>query len=79
MNDMGRPRRKDGSISNSEPMRLCSLPPWFGTAVPHIHVTPGMKHDMASIREDIGRGIALELAERERRNEKGTRDMVAEG
>ena len=42
------------------------FPPWAGTAVPHIHVTPGMKHDMASIREDIGRGIAQELAERER-------------
>lgn len=54
------------------------LPPWFGIGAPHIHVKPGMKHDMASIREDIGRGIALELAERERRNAKGKRDMVAE-
>ena len=42
------------------------LPPWFGIGAPHIHVRPGMKHDMVSIREDIGRGIAQELAERER-------------
>lgn len=40
------------------------LPPWAGTAVPFIRVEPGMKHDMESIREDIGRGIAAELAER---------------
>ncbi|MBR0068388.1 MAG: hypothetical protein IJQ00_12390 [Kiritimatiellae bacterium] len=44
-----------------------SLPPWFGFAAPHIRVTPGMKHDMESIRESIGRGIAAEMAARERR------------
>ena len=40
------------------------LPPWAGTAVSHIRVEPGMKHDMESIRKDIGRGVAAELAER---------------
>lgn len=49
-------------VSNQEETR--DLPPWFGLASNDVrHDVP---HDMASIRKSIGRGIAAELAERER-------------
>ena len=55
----------------TEPQRIVdtrkrSLPPWAGLAVPYIHIKPGMKHDMESMRESIARGVAMELAESER-------------
>ena len=55
-------RESAGSVAHDEAGQ--KLPPWAGTAVPHIRVEPGMKHDMESIRKDIGRGVAAELAER---------------
>ena len=55
-------RESAGSLEYGEGAR--KLPPWAGTAVPHIRVEPGMKHDMESIRKDIGRGVAAELGER---------------
>ena len=55
-----------------------NLPPWAGTAIQHIHVRPGMKHDMESIRKDIARGVALELAEKERHLSDGAAFKVAE-
>ena len=55
------------SVDFSSESKKEPLPPWFGFAAPHIRVTPGMKHDMESIRESIGRGIAAEMVARERR------------
>ena len=58
------PAGSDEATGPERPTPDRKLPPWAGTAVPFIRVAPGMNHDLESIREDIGRGIAAELAER---------------
>ena len=56
--------RQNGASGRTRSSKGRKLPPWAGTAAPFVRLKPGMRHDMESIREDIGRGIAAELAER---------------
>lgn len=55
-------RRKSTKIKREK-----SDPPWYGLAVPFIHVEPGMSHDWSDIQKSIEDGIADEMAEKERR------------